>query len=83
MAIECYYSKCAFHGGDGPFCYENACRADEDQRNAWDEINNLKAEVERLKEENMMLKGATDYRVPQTETTGVNAFFGKFPEEDE
>ena len=25
----------------------------------------------------------TDYRVPQTPTTGVNAFFGTLPEEDD
>lgn len=36
MTIECYYNQCCFHCQDGPFCDESECRANESERNKWE-----------------------------------------------
>jgi hypothetical protein len=43
MCIECYYDKCPFHSihadkDEGPYCYEDECRASEEQLQIYDEI---------------------------------------------
>ena len=44
MAIECYYSQCKYHAAnempptEGPFCFEEDCRATKEQIKEYEKI---------------------------------------------
>ena len=57
MTIECYYSWCPYHSNntdseDGPFCYENECKADDKSLSRYERLR--KEELQMIKEKEIL-----------------------------